>query len=213
MQKRIIAAMTLVVVGIAVFAGFSQQTATSTGDLALLIVNEAEVKDAFNSGWRQIVRSVELSNPPSNTLSSSHIYGGGSTSLITALIQFNDSASAEAYFNEPFTESDLILSEEDQNALNSDFNVGAADGADQVELLKVRLGNAEELDDDEQQIILRVRVGQTVSIMQIRLCIPEHPDPNTGATIPAVCFDENSQKSDIADLGLTQVEVLQNGRE
>lgn len=204
--------MTAGVVGLLVFSSFGQETATSSAELAQLIVNESEVKAAFNPGWQLIARSVELQNPPSSTLSNSHIYGNGSTSLIAALIQFNDAAAAESYFNEPFTDSDLILSEENQNTLNQDFNVGQADGADQVELIKIRLGNAEALADDEQQLVLRVRVGQTVSVMQIRLCIPEHPDPTTGVNIPAVCFDENSQKSDMKDLGMTQVEVLQDGR-
>ncbi len=204
------------VVGVGIFCAlaltaWSQQTASTASQLQKLVINESEVKAALGPDWRFQVK-LDLNDKPPNSITAALIYGNTQTSMMAALFQFNEESQAHDFFAAPLTDADKILARENQDTLNEAFKVSQNQGAAEVELVKIRLGVVEALSADEQQLVLRFRVGRTVAKLAIRLCIPEHFDAASSTLVPYVCFDEARLKEGLIKAGQKQLEVLFSGR-
>jgi len=208
-MRKSLAISAIMLLGLVVLTGWGQQTASSRLGLQRLLVNEKEVQAAFDSSWVLQAKIGEVNNAPSNTqFSAALIYGNGQTSLLTALFQFKRESQAHDYFATPVAKSNkLLLGQEKQDVLKKDF-----EGAAEVKLAKIRLDVRDDPQEDEQQLVLRFRVGQIVASYSIRLCIPAHPDPQAGTPIPYQCFNEAQLKAGLIKAGQTQLGILLDGR-
>lgn len=188
-----------------------QQTASSVAGLQKLVINEQEVKAALGSDWGFRAK-IDLDKPENSTFIVGLVYGNIQTFMLAALFQFDKEGQAHDFFATPVTDADKILAREDKDTLNETFKVGQSQAAAEVELVKIRLGVVESPSADEQQLVLRFRVGQIVAKFAIRLCIPEHFDVGSGTVVPFQCFDEARLKEGLIKAGQTQVAVLHSGR-
>ncbi len=206
MMRRSLVLSAIVLLGVVVLTGLGQQTVSTGLQLQKLLVNEQEVQSAFDStAWTQQAK-VDVNQEPAHTqFSAALIYDNSQTSLLTTLFQFRQENQAHDYFVSPITAADKTLSRESQDALKKPFAEAV-----EVKLVKIRLGVRKALSEDEQQLVLRFRVGQIVASYSIRLCIPAHPD--AGAMIPYQCFNEAQLKAGLIKVGQTQLGILLNGR-
>jgi hypothetical protein len=205
------------------FPLLAQVPARNSDELFKLVITESELQETLkSSSWHFVVRA-EFSEVPANSIVAGAVYVKGSgefaPSFLDALYQFRTSAQAESFFDQPVpvisTErggKELSKEEPDGQlpASGEDLDNLIAAGAEEARLVKVRMGVRDTEIEDEQQLVLDLRVGNTVVRFRYRLCIPQPPLADGQA--PAQCSLESIARKELLKAGLKQLEIVLKGR-